>query len=306
MPKTDIIDKDKSFKSGYVSIAGRTNVGKSTLINRILGVKIAITSRKPNTTRNRILGIKNMQGAQMVLLDTPGIHASEKSLNRFMVTEALKACGEADIIILMIDALKPWQEEDIYSIEKISNIKVPALLVINKIDLVEKNSLLPIIDEAANKADFKEIFPVSALTGDGVEELVKTVTSYLPEGPPYFPEDMLTDRAERFIAAETVREKVFKSTANEVPYSTAVTVEEFKEEKDLIKISAVIHVERESQKAIIIGKKGAMLKKIGTAARKELEKFLGQKIYLKLFVRVEKNWTRDPRAIRKLGYRDSH
>jgi GTP-binding protein Era len=294
----------RKFRSGYVSIAGRPNVGKSTLLNRVLGEKIAIISQKPNTTRNRILGIKNTQKAQIIFLDTPGIHTARKQLNRYMVREALRACGDADLILLMIEATRPWQDEDFFTLKNIARLGVPAFLLINKIDRVGKPSLLPLIEESQRQGSFKEIFPISALTGDGVDELVDTVLSYLPEGPAYFPEDLITDQAERFLAAETVREKVFALTEKEVPYSTAVTIEEFKEGPDIVRISALIHVERDSQKGILIGKKGAMLKKIGTLARKELEGFLAQRVFLKLFVRVEKDWTRNPETMRKLGYKE--
>jgi len=296
------------FRSGYVSIAGRPNVGKSTLLNRVLGEKIAIISRKPNTTRNRILGIRNLTHAQIIFLDTPGIssgsfgHKAQKQLNRYMVKEAMKACGDADLILLMIEATRPWQDEDLFTLKNISRLNLPAFLLINKIDRVGKPSLLPLINQSQRQGPFKEIFPVSALTGHGVDELVDTIPSYLPEGPAYFPEDLITDQAERFLAAETVREKVFALTDKEVPYSTAVTIEEFKEAPDIIRISALIHVEHDSQKGILIGKNGAMLKKIGTLARRELEEFLAQRVFLKLLVRVEKNWTRNPKSLRKLGY----
>jgi GTP-binding protein Era len=298
------------FRSGYVSIAGRPNVGKSTLLNGVLGEKIAIISRKPNTTRNRILGIKNLAHAQVVFLDTPGIHLARKHLNRHMVRQALSACGDADLVLLMIEATRAWQEDDLFTLKNISKLAVPCFLLINKIDKVEKPSLLPLIDESARlgkselSSGFDEIFPISALTGDGVGEVVKKIVGYLPEGPAYFPEDMITDQAERFLAAEIIREKVFSMTQDEVPYSTAVTVENFKEDAGIIRIFAVIYVERDSQKGIIIGNKGAMLKKIGTEARKDLEEFLGQKVFLELFVRVEKDWTKRPRAMKKLGYSD--
>lgn len=292
-----------SFKSGFVAIAGAPNVGKSTLLNRILGEKVSITSDKPQTTRNRVQGVLHLENAQMVFLDTPGIHPAKNPLNRYMVDVASATLTDADVVLWVVDASKPNPESEALVLSRIKSRTGPVVLALNKIDLVEKEILLPMLDVWNKVMGFTALVPISARTGSQVEKLVKCMTELLPVGPPYFPEDALTDMTERFLAAELVREKVFRLTGQEIPYTCAVTVEGFQESDDgMVRINAVIHVEKDSQKGIIIGKAGAMLKKIGTLARKDLERMLGVRVYLELFVRVEKNWTTDPKAMRRLGY----
>ncbi len=294
----------ETFRSGFVSIIGRPNAGKSTLLNSILGEKIVITSDKPQTTRNRIKGIHNIPGAQMVFIDTPGIHRAKSMLNKYMVEEALASIKEVDVILLLVEADAPAGSGDALILDLLAGVATPVLLVINKIDLVPKEALLASIERYAQLYPFREIVPVSALSGDGVERVVESVRSYLPEGPVYFPDDILTDLPERFIVAEIIREKVFRLTRDEVPYSVAVEVETFKERPDggLISIAAVINVERDSQKGIVIGRKGDMLKKIGMQARREIEQLLDSKVFLELFVRVRKDWSENPRMMKELGY----
>ena len=295
---------DHNFKSGFAAIAGAPNVGKSTLLNRLIGEKIAITSAKPQTTRNRILGVMHGENAQIVFLDTPGVHVSDKLFNRKIVQVALAAMDEVDLVLAVIDASNPDPRSESLIVDKLrKRPDTPAVLAINKIDRVEKPNLLRIIDRwTASHPGFAEIVPISATEGTQVPELIKAMQALLPPSPPYFPEDALTDMPERFIVCEMIREKVFDNTGMEVPYGTAVTIEDFSEDADIIRIHAAIHVERKSQKGIIIGKNGGMLKTIGIQARRDIENLLGAKVFLKLFVRVEKNWSRDPRAMRKLGY----
>ena len=292
------------FKSGFISLIGRPNVGKSTLLNLLLGEKIAIISDKPQTTRNRILGIKNHPDGQIVFWDTPGIHRARSKLNQSMVKSALATYKEVDGICFIIEANRPFDDENDYILETLKKVEKPVLLVINKIDLIPKPELLPIMDEYSRLRSFEQIIPISALLGQGVEVLVAEMLKILPVGPRLFPEEMITDLPERFLAAELIREKVFLRTHEEVPYATAVVVEEFKEreEKNLVFIKATIQVERESQKGILIGEKGRMLKEIGRRAREEIEALLGTKVFLELWVKVEKNWREDPAALRRLGY----
>jgi GTP-binding protein Era len=295
------------FKSGFIGIIGRPNVGKSTLLNRIIGEKIAITTHKPQTTRNKIMGIKNLEGTrkgQMAFLDTPGIHKASTPLNRLMVEEALDAFKSVDILLMLIDAKEGFHHEDAFIVKSLEGIKLPVFLIINKIDLIKKSKLLPLMNQFNNVFPFKEIIPVSALNGDGIEILTDEIWQLLPEGPPYFPEDIMTDRSERFIAAEIIREKITLLTHQEIPYKTAVIVDTFKEDeaKNLIRIQATITVEKDSQKGILIGKKGVMLKEIGTKARLDMEHFFAAKIFLELYVRVKKDWTHNKRLLREFGY----
>jgi GTP-binding protein Era len=296
--------KRSGFKSGFISIIGRPNVGKSTLLNLLLGEKIAIVSAKPQTTRNRILGIKNHPAGQIIFLDTPGIHRAQSRLNRSMVKVALATYSEVDGVCFMIEADRSDNDENDFILETLTKIEKPVLLVINKIDLVPKGDLLPIMERYSRLRSFEQIIPISALLGDGVETFVDELLKILPEGPRLFPEDMITDLPERFLVAELIREKVFQLTQEEIPYATAVVVEDFKEreEKNLIVIRATIQVERESQKGILIGKRGRMLKEIGRLAREEIEALLGARVFLELWVKEEKNWREDPRALRRLGY----
>jgi GTP-binding protein Era len=292
------------FKSGFVSIIGRPNAGKSTLLNFLLGEKIAIISNKPQTTRNRILGIKNHAAGQIIFLDTPGIHRSRSRLNQSMVKVALATYNEVDAICFLIEADRADNDENDFILETLPRVEKPVLLVINKIDLISKNDLLPIMERYSRLRSFEQIIPTSALLGDGVDILVNELLKILPEGPKLFPEEMITDLPERFLAAELIREKVIRLTREEIPYATAVVIEEFKERegKNLIVIKAAIQVERDSQKGILIGGKGRMLKEIGFLARKEIEALLGARVFLELWVKVEKNWREDPRALRRLGY----
>ncbi len=292
------------FKSGFISILGRPNVGKSTLFNRLLGDKIAIVTEKPQTTRNRILGIKNVEGGQLIFLDTPGIHPGRSELNQRMVRTAMSSGQDADVLLFLIEAMVLHIEKDQLMIESFRGCNGIPFLVINKIDRVRKSRLLPIMDQYQRIHSFKEILPISAITGEGMDILINEIMKVLPEAPPYYPEDMITDQTERFCVSEIIREKVIQQCYQEIPYSAAVTLEAFKEhpEKNLVVIKATIHVERDSQKKILIGKGGQKLKKIGEASRKEVEVLLGVRVFLELWVTVERNWTQDPQALNRLGY----
>lgn len=296
--------KYADFKSGFIAIVGAPNVGKSTLLNRILGEKISITSKKPQTTRNRILGIAHRPTSQLVFIDTPGVHKTTGVLSARIVDVALSALADVDLILVVVDASVPDLSSEQILAKRLKWQKKQVVLALNKIDIVKKPKLLTIMDKLAKAYSFEAIIPVSAKDGTQVEELLKTVESLLPAGPPLFPEDALTDMPERFIAAEMVREKVFRFTGQEIPYSTAVTVDSFSEHKNgsLVKIHASIHVERNSQKGIIIGKNGSRLKKIGEEARKEIEQMLNTRVFLKLFVRVQKDWRKNTKALRRFGY----
>jgi len=293
------------FKSGFIAILGRPNVGKSTFFNAVCGEKISIVANKPQTTRNRITGIKNLPDGQLIFLDTPGIHKPKSPLNRAMVQAAQDTMGDADILLMMIEADARIGEQDLFLIEWLSQAKldVPVYLAINKIDRIEKPLLLPLMDQASKLYGYKEIFPISALKNEGIDELIESIKAELPEGPQLFPENMVTDATERFIAGEFIREQITLLTSQEIPYASAVTVDAFKEdeEKNLIRISATITVEKESQKAIMIGKKGAMLKKIGTEARLAMENLFGAKVFLELFVRVKKDWSSSDKLLKEFG-----
>ncbi len=297
--------KSQRFQSGYVAIVGAPNVGKSTLLNKLLGQKISITAPRPQTTRNRVLGIITAKDHQIVLVDTPGIHQARDEFNRGLVDTALATLNESDVICFMIEPEAAGRQVDDFIIENLAMVRTPAVLVINKVDAVKnKSQLLPLIDSYSRRLDFHAVVPISALTGDGVPELLNAVLTLLPEGPQYFPEEDVTDQPERFFVAELVREKIFRLTKQEVPYAAAVLVEKFTEipERNRIEIDATINVERESQKAIIIGKGGQMLKEIGMQARREIETLLGCHVFLNLFVRVQKNWRKNPRALDEFGY----
>lgn len=293
---------NKKFTSGFVSIIGRPNVGKSTLLNSIIGEKIVITSDKPQTTRNRIQGIHNIPGGQIVFIDTPGIHTGRSRLNKSMVDVARSAISGVDLLMLVVEATATADPEFIADV--LGKVPIPVVLVINKIDLLsDKNLVLKKISDWAALHPFREIVPISAGRNDGVEHLVSVVRGYLPEGPAMFPDDILTDMPEKFIVAEMIREKVFRLTRDEVPYSTAVVVESFIErENGVIAISATIMLERDTQKGIIIGSKGEMLKKIGSQARQDIERLLATRVYLELFVKVVENWSERPSKLRELGY----
>jgi GTP-binding protein Era len=293
---------NKKFTSGFVSIIGRPNVGKSTLLNSIIGEKIVITSDKPQTTRNRIQGIHNIPNGQIVFIDTPGIHTGRSRLNKSMVDVARSAISGVDLLMLVVEATATADPEFIADV--LGKVSIPVVLVINKIDLLsDKNQVLKKISDWAALHPFREIVPISAGRNDGVEHLVSVVRGYLPEGPAMFPDDILTDMPEKFIVAEMIREKVFRLTRDEVPYSTAVVVESFIErENGVIAISAAIMLERDTQKGIIIGSKGEMLKKIGSQARQDIERLLATRVYLELFVKVVENWSERPSKLRELGY----
>lgn len=297
-------EKPEGFRSGFVSLIGRPNVGKSTLLNFLLGQKIAIISPKPQTTRNRILGVKNLPAGQIIFLDTPGIHRSGNLLNQSMVRAALATLQEVDVVCLLIEANDPDHEENDWIVENLQKVRKPVFLAINKIDLAPKGNLLSIMERFSQKRPFEQIVPISAVLGDGLDILVRELLKILPEGPRLFPEDMVTDLPERFLAAELIREKVFQLTREEIPYATAVVIEEFKEreEKNLVVIRATIQVERETQKGILIGEKGKRLKEIGRLAREEMEALLGVRVFLELWVKVEKNWRGDALALRRLGF----
>lgn len=293
-----------TFRSGFVAIVGAPNTGKSTLLNRMLGEKISITSARPQTTRNRILGVVHRRAAQLVLLDTPGIHRAREPLNVRIVDEAVSAMADADLLLLLIDAAQPDETSEKLLLKKIAALSAPVILALNKVDLIQKSSLLKLIDRWAGLHDFKAIVPISAATGDQVDRLLDEMEALLPVGPPFFPEDTLTDLPQRFIVGEIIREKVFRLTGQEIPYATAVTVDAFKEKQkgQLLHIHATIHLERDSQKGIIIGKQGQKLKQIGEESRLEMERLLETRVFLKLFVRVQKNWSRDTKALRRFGY----
>ncbi len=294
----------KNFKSGFVAIVGAPNAGKSTLLNRMLGQKISITSKKPQTTRNRILGILDRPSAQMVFLDTPGVHRASKPLNVRIVDVALAALADVDLILVLADGTATGSDAEQYLVKKLGAQKAPALLAINKTDAMNKPDLLTQIAAWSQRFAFKAVVPISALHGDQVDDLVQAMQEALPDGTPLYPPGSLTDMPERFIAAEMIREKAFRLTGEEIPYAVAVTIDGFKAEKEgrLTKINATIHVEHDSQKGIIIGKGGHKLKAIGQAARKEIQRMVGTKVFLKLFVRVQKNWSKDTKALRKFGY----
>ena len=306
MAEADHKNKNKNaapFRAGYIAIVGRPNVGKSTLLNQILGEKVAIVSPKPQTTRNRITGIRTTPAAQIIFLDTPGIHQGHSLMNRRMVDTALQTLDEVDGVVWLLDAHDRIKQEEERIAETLRGVETPVLILLNKIDLVSKGKLLPLMERCAQLLPGKEIVPVSALTGDGVQMILDMVEKWLPEGDPFFTEGEYTDQSERFLASEIVREKVFLLTREEIPYGVAVTIDEFteKQEKNLIVIAATIHTERDSHKGILIGKRGAMLKEIGKQAREELERLLGCRIFLELFVRVDPDWTQNPHSLTEMG-----
>jgi GTP-binding protein Era len=296
-------DELKDFRSGYVSIIGRPNVGKSTLLNSILGDKIAIVTSKPQTTRNKIIGIKTLDAAQIIFIDTPGIHRPRHKLGETMIRAAKEALNEVDVILIMVEPCKP-DKGDRVIIDLLKKVQSPVFLLINKIDIFRKSDLLPILDHFKELYPFKEIIPISAIKHDGINLLIKRICAYLPSGPRYYPDDLITDQMESFMVSEIIREKTMYMTKEELPYSVAVKVAEWKEREDgLISINCNIYVERKGQKAIIIGKRGAMLKAIGSAARLEIEKLLNTKVFLEIWVKVKRNWRNDIRFLKELGYK---
>ena len=290
---------------GFVAIIGRPNVGKSTLMNHLIGQKISITSRKPQTTRNRVMGIDTDGDYQVVYVDTPGLHREEKrAINHLMNRAAESALGDVELILMVIDPAH-WTDDDEMAFARVKQSQVPVVLVINKVDTVaDKETLLPLIDKLSKQVNFKDIVPVSALRGTNLQILKKIIQDSLPQGDHLFPDDSITDRSSRFLAAEIVREKLMRQMGDELPYSSTVEVEEFKEDKGLLRISAAILVERDGQKKMVVGAGGARIKMIGTEARKDMEKLFESKVFLKLFVKVKAGWSDDVRALKSLGYAD--
>ncbi len=312
-----MVEENTQFHAGFVALIGAPNAGKSTLMNRVLGVKVAITSPKPQTTRNRILGVHTMpEKGQVCFVDTPGLHHSRKRLNKVIVQTALDALREVDVVALVVDAAaysnasekgleRLWEQEEI-TLRALEDVEVPVVLVLNKVDLIrDRNALLPVLEKFSSIREFTTLVPVSAKDGTQVDTFVGEILQLLPQQEPLFPEDMLTDQAERFIAAEFVRQEVMKATNKEIPYSVAVEVDRFEDSmsKRVLEVSAVIHVERESQKGIVIGQRGARLKQIGTQARLEMERFFGREVFLETFVRVESEWSENPRSLTRFGYK---
>ena len=299
------------FRSGFVCILGRPNAGKSTLLNALVGEKLAIISPKPQTTRNRIQGVVNLpkgkgrDAAQIVLIDTPGVHKPDSSLGRKMMVEVREALEGCDLVLLIMDATRKLDRRDEFAIQMLKHSSTKVCLVLNKVDLLRggKSKLLPLIEEYKKLHQFQEIVPISALKRDGLDILLKQVTAALPAGPPYFPEDQVTDQPSRFMAAEIVRERVLVETEEELPYATTVIVDNFEEGARLARISATIYCEREGQKGILIGKKGQMLKRIGTSARLQLERLLGTKVFLELYVKVQPNWRESRGFVEELDWR---
>jgi GTP-binding protein Era len=287
------------FKSGFVAILGQANAGKSTLLNALVGEKVAIISSHPQTTRNRILGIVNLPGAQIVISDTPGLHKPDSLLGRQMLEEIEQALDGVHVLLLIVDATRKFSTGDQRVLDRAAQFRGPKILLLNKIDRLRKEALLPLIESYSKKLEFAEIIPISALTGDGIEMLLRSLEKYLPEGPPYFPEDQYTDQPERFLATEIIREKVLAHTRDELPHAVAVLLDKFEEGDPLTRIHATIYVEREGQKGIVIGRGGAMLKTIGTEARTELEQMLGRK----MFVKLRPDWRDQAAIVRELDWR---
>ena len=296
---------DTPSRCGYVAIVGRPNVGKSTLLNHLLGQKISITSRKPQTTRHQVLGIKTEDNHQIIFVDTPGLHKDAgKAINRYMNRAASAAIRDVDLVIFVVDRTA-WTEEDSIVLEQIEQSGLPTMLVVNKIDLLaDKTELLPHLQSLAAKAEFSAILPVSALRQHNVDALEEQILTLLPESGHFFPEDQITDRSQRFLAAEIVREKIMRQLGDELPYSIAVEIEEFAQEGQVLHISAVIFVERTGQKRILIGDKGSRLRSIGSDARRDMEGLFDSKVMLRLWVKVKSGWSDDERALRSLGYDD--
>jgi len=299
------VNREDKCRSGFVAIVRRQNVGKSTLINHSLGQKIRITSSKPQTTRHRILGIHTTDKAQVIYVDTPGVHLNaKKAMNRYMNRAATSSFEEVELILFLVDA-GSWTEEDENVLQRLKTVKAPVVLLANKVDRIkDKEELFPVLQELSEKMDFLSVIPLSALKGSNVQALEKLVHEQLPVAPPMFPEDYVTDRSERFLAAELIREKLMRGLGKELPYSTAVEIESFKEEKKLLHIHALIWVERESQKRIVIGKGGEKLKEVGKQARLDMEKLFGSKVFLEMWVKVKEGWSDNERILNSLGYKD--
>jgi GTP-binding protein Era len=302
-PEEQQIEAQKpGFRSGFVAIIGRPNAGKSTLLNRLVGQKIAIVTSKPQTTRNRIQGIVTQKRGQIVFIDTPGLHDPDSALGRQMMHEVAAAVEGIDVLLLIVDAGRVLPHTDQTLLEKAKRFRGKTILALNKVDVLPKPKLLPLIDTFSKEFDFAAIVPISALKGAGCDALLDELFRLLPEGQPYFPEDQVTDQPERFLAAEIIREKAIKAMHHELPYAVAVFVDKFEVTSRLTRIEVTLNVERDSQKKILIGHKGAMMKKIGTEARKELESLLGTKVFLGMFVKVAPNWREDPQRVRELDW----
>lgn len=299
------MQQNNQFKSGFVSIVGRPNVGKSTFLNHVIGQKIAIMSDKPQTTRNKVQGVLTEDQSQIIFIDTPGIHKPKHKLGEFMLKVSKNALREVEVIMFMINAQQKLGPGDEYVMEMLKGTKTPVFLVINKIDMIHPDELMKKIEEYRQLFDFAEIIPISALEGNNIDTLLNTIKKYLPEGPQYYPADQVTDHPERFIISEMIREKVLHLTRDEVPHSIAVEIEKIaRDENDKVRVTASIIVERDSQKGIIIGKRGSMLKDIGIRARKDIENLLGSKVYLELWVKVQKDWRDRASQLKDYGYRD--
>ena len=299
------IESKTGHRCGFVAIVGRPNVGKSTLLNRLLGQKISITSKRPQTTRHRILGIKTGKRAQLLYVDTPGLHATAgRAINRFMNRAADSAIHEVDVIVLVVEALR-WSAADEHVLARCKNVEAPVVLAVNKVDTIgDKARLLPYLAEVSRRGKFAEVIPISARKGDNLAVLEERLIGLLPEEEPAFPEEQITDRSERFMAAEIVREKLMRRLGKEVPYRLTVEVEQFEERENMVLVDAVIWVERAGQKAIVIGKGGGVLKAVGESARRDLEELLGRQVFLQTWVKVKEGWSDDERALRRMGYQD--
>ncbi len=297
----------KAFRCGYVALIGRPNVGKSTLMNHLLGQKISITSHRPQTTRHRILGIQTHEHSQIIYVDTPGMHDNEsRAMNRFMNRTAGASLKDVNVVVVLVEAMK-WSDEDDLVIKRLHGVSAPVILAVNKVDMVrKKDELLPFIEKVRDKFEFADIIPLSATRGVNTAEFEELLTTYLPESEAFYDEDQITDRSSRFMASEIIREKLMRNLAQELPYNLTVEIEKFTQEDNMLDIAAVIWVERDNQKAIIIGKKGSMLKALGTKARIDMEKMFEQKVFLQLWVKVKSGWSDDERALNSLGYRDDY
>jgi GTP-binding protein Era len=293
------------YRCGFVALVGRPNVGKSTIVNRLVGQKVSITSQRPQTTRHRILGIKTDEQAQIVFVDTPGLHARQaRAMNRYLNRAALDSLRDVDVVVFVVEGTR-WQEDDDWVLEKLEHLSCPVILAINKIDRVaDKTDLLPQLEVLAGKREFAELIPVCAKNGDHLRQLEVAVRDRLPESPPYYSEDQVTDRSERFLAAELVREKLFRKLGEEIPYGLTVEIERFSTEKKILQIYALIWVEKESHKPIVIGNKGERLKEVGSEAREDMQRVFGQRVFLQLWVKVKEGWADDERALRSLGYNE--
>jgi len=298
-----LVEENDNFRSGFAALVGRTNVGKSTLLNRLIGRKVTIMSEKVQTTRNRILGVLTREECQVIFLDTPGIHKPKHKLGEHLVQVALNTLNEVDLVLFLVEANRQPGPGDNYLIRQFADLSTPVALVINKIDLVKRKELLPLIERYARLYKFSEIIPVSALSGENTGRLLEVTTSYLPAGPKYYPDEMVTDRPEEFILAELIREKVLSHTEQEVPHAVAVVIEEMQERpNNVMAVRAVIYTERETQKGILIGKGGQMLKKIGSLARADMEKLLGLKVFLQIRVKTRPDWRNKEAQLKNLGY----